>query len=130
MVKTYSIAEVADRFGVSHRTIRYYEEVGLIHPKRTATGQRIFTKKELTQLQLIFRGKKYGFKLDEIKEMVLLFEEDPTGREQLKRTIEYGEEKIAEVTKRLNELEQLKKEMEMFLDTFRNDLTKLEEEAK
>ena len=130
MAKTYTISEVADRFEVSHRTIRYYEEIDLIHPKRSDNGQRIFTKKELTQLKLIFRRKTYELKLDEIKEMVLLFDEDPTGREQLKRTIEYGEGKVSEVTQLIEELQTLKKEMEIFLQSFRKELSKLEEESK
>ncbi|WP_017187529.1 MerR family transcriptional regulator [Alkalibacillus haloalkaliphilus] len=124
----YSISELAAQFNVSTRTIRYYEEVGLLQPKRNKSGHRQFTKKEMTQLQLIFRGKKYGFNLDEIKEMVLLFEEDPTGKEQLKRTIEYGEDKIHEVSKRIQELEQMKNEMEQFLQVFQDELNKLEEE--
>ncbi|MDQ0352699.1 DNA-binding transcriptional MerR regulator [Alkalibacillus filiformis] len=80
----------------------------------------------MTQLQLIFRGKKYGFNLEEIKEMVLLFEEDPTGKEQLKRTIEYGEDKIHEVSKRIEELEQMKNEVEQFLQVFHDELNQLE----
>ncbi len=52
-----------------------------------------FQKKELAKLKLIFRGKRYGFSLEEIKEMVLLFDFDRTGIQQLERTVEYGEQK-------------------------------------
>ncbi|WP_343784220.1 MerR family transcriptional regulator [Alkalibacillus silvisoli] len=124
----YSISDLAQQFNVSTRTIRYYEEVGLLKPKRNQSGHRQFTKKEQTQLQLIFRGKKYGFNLDEIKEMVLLFEEDPTGKEQLKRTVEYGEDKIKEVSKRIEELNEMKGEMEQLMQVFHDELNKLEEE--
>ncbi|GEL76609.1 MerR family transcriptional regulator [Tenuibacillus multivorans] len=126
----YSISEIAAMFGVSTRTIRYYEEIGLLKPKRNHNGHRKYGKKEKIQLQLIFRGKKYGFSLDEIKDMILLFEKDPTGREQLKKTIEYGEDKLHEVTQRLEELMQLRREMEQYLDVFRKTLDQLGEENR
>lgn len=117
---------MADMFNVSTRTIRYYEEIGLLKPERNQNGYRIYGKKEKIQLQLIFRGKKYGFSLDEIKDMILLFDEDPTGREQLKKTIEYGERKVQEVTQSIEELMSLKNEMEKFLGEFKKMLADLE----
>ncbi len=88
-----TIQEVAKEFNVSTRTIRYYEELGLLCPHRSSTNQRTFSKKELAKLKLIFRGKRYGFSLEEIKEMVLLFDFDRSGIQQLERTVEYGEQK-------------------------------------
>lgn len=123
----YTISEVASNFDVSNRTLRYYEEVGLLKPKRSESGQRQYSKKEITQLQLIFRGKKYGFQLDEIKEMILLFEEDPSGKEQLKRTIKYGENKINEVTERIDELVGVRREMEQLVSDFQQNLRKMGE---
>src|SRR5699024_1918860 len=102
--ETYSISELAKQFGITTRTIRYYEELGLLHPKRSEGGQRIFSRREITRLRLIFRGKKYGFSLEEIREMIQLFDVDPTGKKQLLRTIEYGKERIEEVTERIDEL--------------------------
>lgn len=127
MAKTYTISETAAYFQVSNRTIRYYEEIGLLKPKRSISGQRIYERKELIQLELIFRGKKYGFQLDEIKEMILLFDEDPSGKEQLKRTIQYGEEKISEVSNRIDELTGMRSEMEQLVDDFKSNLRKLGE---
>ena len=123
----YSISDMADMFNVSTRTIRYYEEIGLLKPERNQNGYRIYGKKEKIQLQLIFRGKKYGFALDEIKDMILRFDEDPTGREQVKKTIEYGERKVQEVTQSIEELMSLKNEMEKFLGEFKKMLADLEE---
>ncbi len=127
MTKRYTISETAAYFHVSNRTIRYYEEIGLLKPKRSTGGQRIYERKELIQLQLIFRGKKYGFQLDEIKEMILLFDEDPSGKEQLKKTIQYGEEKISEVSNRIDELTGMRNEMEQLVDDFKRNLRKLGE---
>lgn len=124
--KTYSIAELAENFGVTKRTIRCYEEIGLLTPKRTESGRRIFTRKEWTRMLLILRGKKYGFQLDEIKEMITLFDLDRTGRKQLERTIEYGLEKIEEVSSRIEELIVIRQEMKDLLNVFRKKLNDLE----
>ena len=62
-----TIQEVAKEFNVSTRTIRYYEELGLLCPHRSSTKQRTFSKKELAKLKLIFRGKRYGFSLRKSK---------------------------------------------------------------
>ncbi|MCD5322153.1 MULTISPECIES: MerR family transcriptional regulator [Pontibacillus] len=119
---TYTISELANTFGVSTRTIRYYEQLGMLEPERTESGQRVYGKKEKTRLVLIFRGKKFGFKLEEIREMVQLFDQDPSGARQLERTIQYGEEKIREVTERIEELTDMRCEMEGMLDQFRRKL--------
>lgn len=125
-METYSISELAKQFNISTRTIRYYEEIGLLAPKRRDNGRRIFSKREKIRLQLIFRGKKYGFQLEEIREMLELFQIDRTGRKQLKRTIEYGEKKIMEVNERMAELEEIRGEMEQLLVMFRKKLKELE----
>lgn len=128
--KTYSIAELAEEFGTTTRAIRYYEELGLLEPKRTEGGRRIFSSKERGRLKLIFRGKKYGFQLEEIREMIQLFDLDRSGKKQLQRTIEYGADKIEEVTNRIDELIQIRSEMESLLKEFQAKLNELEREGK
>ncbi|MGM8215877.1 MerR family transcriptional regulator [Bacillaceae bacterium W0354] len=123
---TYSIGALADEFGVTKRTIRYYEELGLLTPERTESGRRIYRRKERTRMLLIVRGKKYGFKLDEIREMIELFDRDRTGKKQLERTIEYGKEKIEEVTHRIEELAIIRDEMEQLMELFKKKLNDLE----
>ncbi|WP_163151733.1 MerR family DNA-binding transcriptional regulator [Anoxybacillus sp. MB8] len=122
----YTISQLAEQFDVSTRTIRYYEERGLISPIRTESGQRLYTKKDRAVLKLILRGKRFGFSLDEIHEMISLFDNDRTGRKQLEKTIAYGEQKLKEVTERIEDLMQLKQEMESILTDFRERLQKLE----
>ncbi|WP_174612922.1 MerR family transcriptional regulator [Virgibacillus ihumii] len=122
-----TIAEVAAEFGVSTRTIRYYEEIGLLVPGRTSGNRRMYSKTDMTRLKLIFRGKRYGFSLEEIKEMILLFDEDRTGKKQLKRTIEYGESRIAEIEGTIAEFQALKAEMEILLGQFKQKLREEEE---
>src|SRR5699024_3778247 len=126
----YTISELAKHFGITTRTIRYYEEIGLLQPERSEGEQRIFTKKECVRLRLILRGKKYGFNLHEIREMIQLFDHDPSGITQLKKTMDYGREKIEEVTAQINDLTLLRSEMEDLLKDFQKKLNILEREKK
>lgn len=119
------ITEVAQAYDVSTRTIRYYEELGLLKPDRTAGNRRIYPKAEVVKLRLILRGKRYGFTLEEIKEMILLFDKDRTGIKQLERTIDFGNEKIGQVEAKIQELTEMKMEMEQLLMQFAEKLTNL-----
>lgn len=123
-----TIQEVAKEFHVSTRTIRYYEELGLLNPSRSNTNQRTFSKKEMAKLKLIFRGKRYGFSLEEIKEMVLLFDFDRTGMQQLQRTVTYGEQKMQEIDDKIAELQQMKSELRQMHGIFSKKLTTLKGE--
>lgn len=125
-----TIREVAEEFGVTTRTIRYYEELGMLKPERTDSNKRLFSNAEIAKLKLIDRGKKYGFTLEEIKEMVLLFDADRSGKKQLERTIEYGKKQIEEMERRIEELEKTKQEMESLLGEFNEKLSKLKGMAK
>lgn len=117
-----NISEVAEEFGVTTRTIRYYEEIGLLKPIRTESNRRFYKSADLAKLKLIMRGKQYGFHLDEIKEMVLLFDKDRTGKKQLERTIEYGKQRINEIENKILELQEMKEEMEKLLQLFSEKL--------
>ena len=76
MTETYSITDLAQEFDVTTRTIRFYEDQGLLAPKRR--GQtRIYGPRDRTRLKLILRGKRLGFSLGEVAEMVLLYDSDP-----------------------------------------------------
>lgn len=120
------ITEVAQMFGVTTRTIRYYEELGLLSPSRTDGQIRMYNPSDIAKMKLIIRGKQFGFNLDEIKEMVLLFDEDRSGRKQLERTIAYGSKRITEVESRIQELQDMKAEMELLLTNFSEKLNKLQ----
>lgn len=128
--ETYTISELAREFNITPRTIRHYEELGFFKPKRTPGGQRIFTNKEKARLKLIIRGKKYGFTLEEIYEMIRLFDIDRTGIKQLEKTIEYGERKLKEVDERIEELTKMRQEMETLLCDFEKRLQELKKTLK
>ncbi|MEZ2658629.1 MerR family transcriptional regulator [Aneurinibacillus aneurinilyticus] len=117
-MKTYSISELTQEFNVSTRTIRYYEELGILNPQRSVSGQRVYVKKDRVRLRLIFRGKKFGFSLAEIKEMIGLFDIDPSGKMQLEKTMEYGKQKLKEIDERIEELLALRNEIQFLYDNF------------
>jgi DNA-binding transcriptional MerR regulator len=70
--RTYSITELCREFDVTPRTLRFYEQKGLLHPDRRG-WTRLFSYRDRARLQLILRGKKVGFSLEEIKEMLDLY---------------------------------------------------------
>ncbi len=109
----YSISELSAMFDISSRTIRYYEEVGLLVSKsRTSNSQqRYYTNEERRRLKLILRGKRLGFSLQEVKEMIELYEANPQGEAEKQQIIDYGEQKLQEIEEKINELLMLKGEL-------------------
>ena len=87
MRETWNIAELAKEFDVTTRTIRFYEDKGLISPERVGQ-RRVYYPRDRVRLQLIMRGKRLGFSLDEIQKMIDLYDADPTEAAQLKLFIE------------------------------------------
>lgn len=74
--ESYGITDLAQEFDVTTRTIRFYEDQGLLSPRRR--GQtRIYSPRDRTRLKLILRGKRLGFSLSEVAEIVLLYDTEP-----------------------------------------------------
>ena len=124
--KMKTITSVCEMFDLTPRTLRYYEEINLLSPTRNKANHRLYSKKELAKIKLIERGKSYGFTLNEIKEMILLFDADRSGVTQLKKTIEYGQEKVREIESRIKELEQIKREIIYLEHQFLKKIKKVE----
>jgi len=122
----FTISELAEELGITPRTIRYYEEVGLIEPIRHEDiGQRLYGARERVRLKLILRGKRLGFSLAEIKEMIDLYDEDPTEREQLQRVIAYGEQRLSVIDEMLQDLQVMREEIMEYHIRFVERLNKL-----
>ena len=94
MLATYSISDLASEFDVTTRTIRFYEEKGLLVPRREGT-RRIYSPADRTKLRLILRGKRLGFSLDESAEIVLMYGSTGNNRRQLEKLISGIREKQA-----------------------------------
>ena len=98
------IQDVATHLGISHRTLRFYEDKGLIEPARVG-NTRIYARREVARMQLILRGKRLGFSLREIKEFLDLYDADPTHAEQLQLLLKGVHERIALLEKQREEIE-------------------------
>jgi len=107
----YTISGLATEFEISPRTIRFYEEKGLISPQRTKGNQRIYDKRDRARLKLILRGKRFGYSLDEILEMIGMTDLDISEVEQIEKSLVYGDKKMAEIRERIKELELLEEDL-------------------
>ena len=86
MGKVFSIAELSREFGITTRTVRFYEDKRLLFPKRDG-NRRVFNTRDRVRLRLILRGKRLGFSLLEIREIIDLYDKDPTEVKQLQQLI-------------------------------------------
>ena len=106
----YTISELTQMFDITTRTLRYYEEIGLILPKRRGT-QRLYSQADRVRIQLILRARRLGFGLEEIRELLELYDTDPTNVTHLEDVLNRGNRKIREVEKQLDDLEALRAEL-------------------
>jgi len=99
------IQEVASELGVTQRTLRFYEDKGLIAPQR-AGSTRIYTRREIGRMQLILRGKRLGFSIREIKEFLDLYDADPEHVEQMRKLVKKVQERLAGLEKQYAALDE------------------------
>ena len=92
------IGEMAKKYGVTLRTLRFYEDKGLLNPKRDG-ATRLYTRRDKARLKLILLGRKVGFSLRDVKQMMDLY--DPTGSntKQLKLALDKSEKQLARLQK-------------------------------
>jgi len=94
--RLYSIGDLASETGVTHRALRIYEEQGLLAPQRIG-NQRIYSHRDRARLILVLRGKRLGFSLADIREMLEMYDVDPQHLEQLRVTLKKAQARIAEL---------------------------------
>jgi DNA-binding transcriptional MerR regulator len=120
MSNSYSISELAKEFGVTTRTIRFYEDQGILSPTR-AGATRVFSNRDRVRLKLALRGKRLGFSLAEIRELFELYDVSRDEKKQL-------EEFLARLERRRALLEQQREDIEVMLteiDFFANQCRRL-----
>lgn len=100
MDKIFSVTELARDLGVTPRTIRFYEDQGLISPQR-AGNTRVYTHRDRARMILILRGKQLGFSLRDIKEYLDLYVVDTTQSEQLQHLVKKARERITQLEAQL-----------------------------
>ncbi len=107
----FLISELAEEFGISARSIRYYEKKGLISPGRSNGNYRIFSRKDRARLRLILRGKRFGYSLEEIREMIGHWNAEPEEADQIKKSLAYGDRKLSEIRSRIEELQRIEQDL-------------------
>jgi len=101
----FTIGELAKEFDVSLRTLRFYEDKNLIHPRRDGVT-RIYSRRDRARLKLVLMGKRVGFSLKEIKEMLDLYDLKDGQSTQLKVSLKRFNEQIALLEKQKQDVEQ------------------------
>jgi DNA-binding transcriptional MerR regulator len=101
--ETKTIREMCDEFGVTPRTLRFYEAKELLFPIREGQ-KRLFTKRDQARLKLILRGKRFGFSLEEIRQLLNLYHMGDQQLTQLTRTYEIACERLADMERQREEL--------------------------
>jgi DNA-binding transcriptional MerR regulator len=100
-----TIREMCDAFDVTPRTLRFYESKELLYPIRDGQ-KRLFTRRDRGRLKLILRGKRFGFSLEDIRQVLDLYSLDDQQQTQLRRTLEVAERRLDEMRGQRDELEQ------------------------
>lgn len=107
---TMNIREMCDSFDVTPRTLRFYEAKELLFPIREGQ-KRLFTKRDRARLKLILRGKRFGFSLEEIRQLLDLYHMDDGQEAQLSKTYVLAEKHLAAMEAQKEELEEAIAEM-------------------
>ncbi len=103
MSRTCTIAELAREFGVTTRTIRFYEDRGLITPLREGQ-RRVYRSRDRVRLRLIMRGKRLGFSLEEIREMIDIYDTDRSEVAQLLLVLDRIAQRRANLVERQHDI--------------------------
>lgn len=100
-----TIREMCDAFGVTPRTLRFYEAKELLFPIREGQ-KRLFTRRDRARLKLILRGKRFGFSLEEIRQLLNLYDMGDQQLTQLSRTYDIAQERLADMERQREELDE------------------------
>ena len=100
-----TIRDMCAAFDVTPRTLRFYEAKELLSPLRTGT-KRLFTKRDRARLTLILRGKRFGFSLENIRQLLDLYDRDGSQETQLARTYDIARARLAQMEQQRDELDE------------------------
>lgn len=108
--QTFTIGQLAEEFGLTLRSLRFYEDEGLIAPARV--GQtRIYSHRDRARLKLICRGKRLGFSIGEIKDFLDLYDTDEAQVEQMTYLLRRARDRIVHLEQQLRDVQQTLKEL-------------------
>lgn len=104
----FTIHDLVGEFGVTARTLRFYEEKGLLAPARKGEGeaaQRLYSRRDRARLKLVLMGKSVGFSLDEVRDMLDLYDRGDGGAHQAQVAVARFDEKIAALEARRSDID-------------------------
>lgn len=126
--RTWTIGELARLFEVTPRTIRFYEQEGLIAPQRIGQ-KRIYRSRDRVRLKLTLRGKRLGFSLAEIREVITMYDAMPGGNSrQLQRLLEILAQRREELDRQLEDIHLMRMELDNVDQRARNTLRQLDQQ--
>ncbi|MBA1275868.1 MerR family transcriptional regulator [Stutzerimonas azotifigens] len=111
MAQSYSISDLARELDITPRTIRFYEEQGMLSPERRGQ-ERIYSARDRVTLKLILRGKRIGFSLAECKELIELYDPDSGNQRQLETFLQKIGERRAQLEQQLLDICQMQLELD------------------
>lgn len=124
--EVYRIGELSKDFDVTLRTLRFYEDKGLLSPRRIG-NTRLYSRADRTRLKLILLGKRVGLSLLDVKAILDLYDPNGNNRRQLEVALEKGEEQMHVLEAQSKEIEAARAELERSLDTVRGLLDTIED---
>jgi len=121
--QTYPIGELSRMVNLTQRTIRYYEEIGLLHSvRRIENGKRVYTDDDVRRLKFINRLKMLGLPLAEMVELEKIYRQQRNNREIIPKLIAILDERANQIDERVNQLQALKKEIREYQVRLRGKL--------
>jgi len=118
---TYAIGEISRLVDLSQRTIRYYEEIGLLHSvRRIENGKRVYTDSDVRRLKFINRLKVLGLSLGEMVELEKIYRKQRNNREILPKLLQILDERAVQIDERVAQLVALKKEIREYQQRLRD----------
>ena len=103
MSETLTISQMCEQFSVTPRALRFYEDKELLAPARKGT-QRLYSARDRARLTLILRGKRFGFSLEDIRQLLTMYDHSGSNEAQLARTLEVAGDRLAQMTAQRDEL--------------------------
>lgn len=122
--QTWSIAQMATDFQLTHRAIRHYEDLGLLSPQRRGT-HRIYHRRERTRLTLILRGRRLGFPLEEIRKILNMYDDVPGEAGQLRYLLMQISQRRTDLLTRRRDVDTLLAELDELERRCQEDLADL-----
>ncbi|MGL6044164.1 MAG: MerR family transcriptional regulator [Sandaracinobacteroides sp.] len=117
----FTITDLAREFGVTSRTLRFYEDEGLIHPSRRGTT-RLYSRGDRARLAWILRGRSVGFSLADIRELLDMYAPGPARRQQIQATVAKSRDRIAALLEQRAAIDATIAELENFCRTIEAQL--------